>query len=365
VIPDAIVVGAGIVGCACAEAMCRAGLRVRIVDASFPGGGVTAAAMGHVLVADHSRAQLELTRYSAELWKARTGELPSTVENVRCGTLWLAEDGAQLDRARERADSAAALAVPCEVVDARGLRSLEPNLAPQLAGGLLFPEDRAVYPPGAALWLLELARARGCEVGAGEEVGWLDAGSVSYAGSRHAAGAVVNAAGLGAARLSPKLPILPRRGHLAITDRYPGFARHQLVELGYMDSTDPGRGPAVAFNVQPRPTGQLLIGSSRDGAGPEAGQDPGLRRRMLDRAASFLPGLPGLKLTRTWVGFRPATPDGLPLIGRGSDGVYAAAGHEGLGIATALGTAQLVADLILGRQPALDPTPFAPTRFEG
>jgi glycine/D-amino acid oxidase-like deaminating enzyme len=134
------------------------------------------------------------------------------------------------------------------------------------------------------------------------------------------------------------------------------------VELGYLDSTDPKRGATVAFNVQPRPTGQLLIGSSRDDAGPGSDQDPQLRGRMLARAARFLPGLPQLKLTRTWVGFRPATPDGLPLIGRCHDGVYAAAGHEGLGIATALGTGQLLADVILDRTPAIDPTPFSPTR---
>src|SRR4029077_8877376 len=95
---------------------------------------------------------------------------------------------------------------------------------------------------------------------------------VTTAGGRIEAGLVGNPAGAEAPRLTPGLPIAPRKGHLVITDRYPGFCRHQLVELGYLKSahgTDAGpssgsgelrdRG-SVAFNVQPRATGQLLVG---------------------------------------------------------------------------------------------------------
>ena len=85
---------------------------------------------------------------------------------------------------------------------------------------------------------------------------------------------------------------------------------------------------------------------------------------MLRRAAEFLPGLSALHALRTWIGFRPATPDGLPLIGEWEPGLLVAAGHEGLGITTALGTARLIADLARGEAPALDPRPFDPRRQE-
>ena len=121
---------------------------------------------------------------------------------------------------------------------------------------------------------------------------------------------------------------------------------------------------SVAFNVQPRATGQLLLGSSRELVGWDAAVNRVVLARMIRRAMSFMPALARVNAIRTWTGFRPATPDKLPLIGAwpAVDGLWIAAGHEGLGITTALGTGALLADLIVGRQPALDPLPFAPAR---
>jgi glycine/D-amino acid oxidase-like deaminating enzyme len=172
----------------------------------------------------------------------------------------------------------------------------------------------------------------------------------------------VNAAGAEAVRLMPELPIAPRKGHLVITDRYPGLLRHQVVELGYLKSAHTMTAESVACNVQPRTTGQLLVGSSRELVGWDASINRPLRARMLRRAAEFVPALRELRALRTWTGFRPATPDSLPLIGRWEDGLYVAAGHEGLGVTTAPATGRLIADLALGRAPVLDPLPFNPRR---
>jgi glycine/D-amino acid oxidase-like deaminating enzyme len=86
--------------------------------------------------------------------------------------------------------------------------------------------------------------------------------------------------------------------------------------------------------------------------------------RMIERACAFMPALAHLIAVRTWTGFRPATPDKLPLIGRWPEvpGLWIAAGHEGLGITTSLGTASVLADLIAGREPAIDAAAFAPDR---
>jgi glycine/D-amino acid oxidase-like deaminating enzyme len=175
---------------------------------------------------------------------------------------------------------------------------------------------------------------------------------------------IVNAAGPRSVQLTPELPIIPRKGHLAITDRAPGFCRHQLVELGYFASAHAMTSDSVAFNVQPRPTGEVLIGSSRELAGWDASINRDVLRRMLDRAAQFMPALSRLPVVRTWTGFRPATPDKLPLIGRWDPtaGLWIATGHEGLGVTTSLGTARLLADLVVGRRPPIDATAFAPTR---
>jgi glycine/D-amino acid oxidase-like deaminating enzyme len=373
--PDAVIVGGGIVGAACAYELSRAGLRVLVLEAGFVGGGTTAAGMGHVVVMDDSEAQFALTSYSARLWAELAPELGAACELDPCGTLWVAEDEAQLLTVREKHAFYAARGVEAEILDGDEVARLEPQLRPGLAGGLRVPGDSVVYPPMVARWLLDRAREQGAVLREGATVTAIEAGAVivgggacsggcEAVGERIETGLVINAAGAAAATLTPGLPLLPRKGHLAITDRYPGFCRHQLVELGYLQSAHTMTTESVAFNVQPRRTGQLLIGSSRELVGWDASLNRQLLGRMLARAAAFMPELASLSTIRSWVGFRPATPDKLPLIGawEGVAGLWIAAGHEGLGITTSLGTGRLLVDLVLGRPPAFDPAPFAPGR---
>ena len=85
---------------------------------------------------------------------------------------------------------------------------------------------------------------------------------------------------------------------------------------------------------------------------------------MTSRAFEYMPGLKDLSTVRVWTGFRPATPDNLPYIGKipGFESTYAACGHEGLGITTSLGTADLLTCAILGRKPAIPIGPYSPAR---
>jgi glycine/D-amino acid oxidase-like deaminating enzyme len=367
--PDAVVVGAGIVGAACALALAREGLRVLVLEGGFAGGGATAAAMGHLVVMDDSEAQFALTAWSLRLWTELAGELPADCEDDPCGTLWLAASEAEMDRVRAKAAYYLARGVAAEVLDAAQLAAAEPRLRHGLAGALRVPGDRVIYPPNAVRFLLARAADHGAELWERFFVSRVGGGVVEGHGERIAAPLVVNAAGAAAPALTPGLPIVPRKGHLVITDRYPGFCRHQLVELGYLDSAHAPRqgaaAAAVAFNVQPRATGQVLIGSSRELVGWDASRNRGLERRMIGRAVGFLPPLAGVAALRGWIGFRPATPDNLPLIGPWPEtsGLWIAGGHEGLGITASLATARLLADLIAGRRSEIDAAPFAPARL--
>ena len=363
-IPDVLIVGAGIVGSACADALSADGLRVEVLEESFPGGGATAAAMGHLVVMDDSEAQFALTAYSRRLWTELAPELPADCEDERTGTLWIAADEREMDLIRAKAVFHRERRVEAEILDASALARLEPNLRSGLAGALRVPGDRVLYPPAAARWLLARAVSRGALVRRGAHVRGIGAGFISTGAGILAAGAIVNAAGIAASRLVPRLPIEPRKGHLVITDRYPGFCRHQLVELGYLASAHAPSRESVAFNLQPRATGQMLLGSSREFAGADASLNRRVLHRMIGRALSYVPAIGSLSALRTWVGFRPATPDNLPLVGRWESlrGVFVAAGHEGLGVTTSLGTARLLADLIAGQTPAIDPMPYAPMR---
>jgi glycine/D-amino acid oxidase-like deaminating enzyme len=361
---DAIVIGAGIVGAACAEALVRDGWRVLILEEGFLGGGATGAAMGHLVAMDDSPAQLALTAYSLRLWRAVRPELPLDAEELSCGTLWIAEHEAQLHALAERRQTYAAAGVRSEIVDPLALAEAEPALRPGLAGALLVPDDSVVYPPAVARWLIGRACAHGAELREQVKVTRVESRTAVTTDGRYDADLVVIANGCQAPALVPELRIVPRKGHLVVTDRYPGFCAHQLVETGYLESAHDMDAASVAFNLQPRSTGQLLVGSSRELSGWDASLNRDIVRAMIARATYFVPALQRIHALRIWTGFRPATADGLPFIGAWPtlDGVWVAAGHEGLGITTALGTAQLLADLLAGRQPAIDVAPYAPDR---
>ena len=362
---DAIVVGAGIIGAACAHALARDGLRVLVLEAGSPASGATSAGMGHLVVLDDSPAQLALTALATTIWRAVASELSPEVEHDPCGTIWIATDESELELVHAKHRLFAQHAIASEVLGPLELAGLEPNLRPGLAGGLLVPGDGVVNPPQATRWLLERARAAGATVREGRRVDRIGANTVHCGDEVLRADVIVCAAGAETPRLVPELPIVPRKGYLAITDRLPGFVRHQLVELGYLAHAHTMSTASVAFNVQPRAGGQVVVGSSREMVGWDASFDDRMLRRMIARAAEFIPSLAALEMVRTWIGFRPATPDKLPLIGAwpAIPGLWVAAGHEGLGITTSLGTAQIIADLVTGREPAIDATAFAPTRY--
>ncbi|MBJ9897502.1 NAD(P)/FAD-dependent oxidoreductase [Burkholderia cenocepacia] len=358
---DVVVIGAGIVGAACAHELAQRGLRGLVVDDAS--GGATGAGMGHLVAMDDNAAELALSHYSIELWRALSGEMPDGCAYRNCGTLWLAADAHEMDLARAKQATLAAHGVAGELIDAAALAQLEPMLRAGLGGALKIPGDAILYAPVTANWLLQ--RAPRVTVRRERAVA-VDGPSVTLAsGDVLRAERVVVANGVAARTLLPELPLRPKKGHLLITDRYPGHVSHQLVELGYAASAHASDGTSVAFNVQPRPTGQLLIGSSRQFDTEDAQVEPPVLARMLRRAVGYLPALADLNGIRAWTGFRSASPDGLPLLGEhpARPGVWLAVGHEGLGVTTAPGSARLVAALMAGERPPIEIEPYLPGRF--
>jgi len=364
---DIIIVGAGIVGAACAAECAAAGLKTLTLDRGMVGGGTTAAGMGHIVVMDDSEAQFALTEYSRRLWLQLRDQLSAEVEYELCGTLWVAADDEEMAEARRKEKYYTERKARVEMLDSEGVRRAEPNLRPGLAGGLRVVDDGVIYPPCAARFLMDQARRHGAEFRAGTVVrALLPDGGVELAdGSRIGAARSVNATGPWSPELMPGLPVRKRKGHLVITERYPEFVHHQIVELGYLKSAHSVSKDSVAFNIQPRQTGQMLIGSSRQFDAEGAEVDHEILNRMLARAIEYLPALGKLSATRVWTGHRAATPDKLPLIGPSLDHnrIWLASGHEGLGITTSLGTGRLLADLLLGRDTAIPAQPYAPARF--
>ena len=313
--PDVIVVGAGIVGAAIARELSMAGQNVLVLDRSFVSGGATAAGMGHVVVMDDSDAQLALTIGSRALLDEIAADMPDACERETCGTLWVAENGAQQDELHRKLERHRALGVACDLLDTQSLAEAEPMLRPDLAGALRVPDDGVVYPPAVARWFMDRAIEHGASLRTSVNVRRITDTGVETDSVIIQTGSVINAAGALAPLLCDGIDIVPRKGHLLITDRYPAFCRHQLVELGYLASAHTHNTESIAFNVQPRRTGQMLIGSSRELVGWESAVNRSIVERMLARAVSFLPRLETVKVLRTWTGFRPSTPRHLPFIG--------------------------------------------------
>jgi glycine/D-amino acid oxidase-like deaminating enzyme len=190
---------------------------------------------------------------------------------------------------------------------------------------------------------------------------------------------VVNSAGVWAPDLAelgaqPRLPIWPRAGNLAVTAHRSSPIRTQLLEISYLrfahgatridprGGNDPG---GHAVNMQPQLHGGCLIGSTRQFRGMDRTLNERLLRRSLSRAQRYCPALAEAPILRTWVGLRPYSTDGHPLIGPWPllDGLWLACGHEGLGISLAPITGLLIAQQIAGVPCAIDHRPWLPARF--
>ena len=365
---DVLVVGAGIVGASCALALRQEGMDVGLVDAASPGSGVTAAGMGHLVALDESEDELDLCLLSLGLWRDFFAAHPGVGDASHCGTLWVAENDAQLAEASHRAQRLAARGCEVELLSGARVAQLEPALRPGLSGGLRVLGDSVVYPPAVADFLVRRLIAQGGVLHRGQRVGAVGHGGLTLAnGVRLHAGKVLVCAGAEVAALLPEVPVFGRKGHLAITDRYPGSLSHQVVSMNYGQTAAGADALAVAANIQPRATGQWLVGSCRQDGQTSAAVDPAVLAKVLRCAIALLPSLAHMNIVRAWTGMRPASPDGRPLIGAhpGRPGVWLACGHEGLGVTTAFGTASILADQLLGRATSIDCSHYAPARFAG
>lgn len=378
---DVVVIGGGIVGAACAYYLSAAGLDVHVVEQKFPAGGTSRACDSLILLWDKTPGpELTLGQASAALWAGLAGLPEMDFEYARCGTLLLVEDEQGMAAGRARAETMAAAGVRVEPVDAAGLRVLEPNLAPDLPGGVFFPDDAQVDARRATLALLLAACRQGATFHPAAKVTAIRQkpgksggirGVVTGAGEI-ATETVVCAAGVwsnAVARLvGVNLPVRPRQGHILVTAAAPGIIRHPLLEGGYVATVQSdSEALQAALVAELTAGGTLLLGSSRRFAGFNRTVQPAIIQAIARRGVRFLPALAGVRIIRSYAGLRPWSPDHLPLVGpvEAVPGFYLATGHEGAGICLAPVTGQLIAGWLTGPSD-LPPVAAAvrPGRFE-
>src|SRR4051794_2223317 len=159
---DIVVVGAGVVGAACAYRLAAAGARVRLCERGHVASGSSGACEGNVLAWDKElERELPLALRSAQLWAELAETLPDDFEYDRKGSVVVAETDEELAASAERAQTLAGLGVKGEVLDAGALRREEPYAAHDLPGGVLYPADAQLEPRLATAALVKAAVSKG------------------------------------------------------------------------------------------------------------------------------------------------------------------------------------------------------------
>lgn len=368
---DAIIVGGGTIGLACAWRAAKRGLRVRVLERDVPGAGATHVAAGMLAPVGEANwgeeALVRIALASARAWPGFAAELegdselPSGYEQR--GALHVALDRDEGEELHRRFELMASLDLGVEWLRPSGCRELEPGLTPACAAGVHLPAEAAVDPRLLVPALVAAIDRAGGELLIQTEVvealfeGRRVVGVVTSDGREHRADHVVLAAGAwsGAAPWLPpsaRPPVRPVKGQLLVLKGGPEQAvcsRIVTTERVYL---------------VPRPDGRLIVGATVEERGFDLQVTAGGVHEMLREAYRALPDVAELELVEALAGLRPGTPDNAPLIGPGAlDGLVLATGHYRNGILLTPGTAEMIADHVAGQPPPADGDVAHPGRF--
>jgi len=372
--PDAIVIGAGIVGASSALSLTNAGLKVLVIDRGAVSSGTTGAGEGNILVSDKDPGpELSLALRSRDLWFEMQDDVGDSFELEAKGGVVVArhDDGPLLKLAAEQSEHG----VLTQKLDHTSLHELEPYLHPEFHSGVLYPQDAQCQPMLAAAHVIRTVIKRGGAFISQARVTRIIVENGSVAGIETTQGIfrapiIVNATGTWAGELAKMagsdLPIAPRKGFILVTEPTGKYVFHKVYDSDYVTNVASSDADLQTSTVvEGTRSGTVLIGASRERIGFDGSMNYEILRRLAAQATSIFPVLRDVQLLRAYRGFRPYAPDHLPVIGEDAKvrGLWHSAGHEGAGIGLAPGSAALITDAILGRQSFMDGSPFSPHRF--
>ncbi len=351
---DAVVVGAGVIGLSLGRRLRQEGLRVLVIDKGEPGREASYAAGGMIAHCDPHLpdAMRPLAIASAAMYpefarelQEESGESPDLRDQ---GTLaFFAEDE------RPGCEGVRAIAVD-------EIQELEPAMT--LRAPAYFLPERSVDPRTLCSALTKAAKNRGVDFVTGSAVTEVDvqnglAVGVKTARSSYAAGVVVNCAGAWASQIQPLgLPTHPAKGQMVCVVPAPEDASEAPLVEHVVRTPD--------IYIIPRSDRRILLGATLEDAGFDKRTDAETIERLYKAAAAVVPKIGQMRIHDAWAGLRPASPDGLPILGATSiPGYFAATGHYRDGIMLAPITAEVMTSLIVGRESNFDLAPFSPARF--
>ncbi len=370
--PDVVVVGAGVIGAACAEALSAAGVRVTVLDRGPLGAGTSAAGEGNVLVSDKAPGpELDLALASLSRWPDLLADLDADVEWDAKGGLVVATGDAAATALTDFAAAQRTAGVDARPLTPAEAFDLEPHLTRAVVSAVHYPQDAQLQPVLVTKALLAAVRRRGGTLRAGVRALGVRLANGAVAavrtdGGEVPCGAVVIACGPWSGEVSAAfgapVTVLPRRGVVLVTAALPpDTVRHKVYDADYVGAVASGDADLqVSTVVESTAGGTVLIGSSRERVGFDASLRVEVPRALARRAVGLFPVLADVPVLRAYGGFRPYAPDHLPVVGADPrrPGVWHATGHEGAGIGLAAATGRLLAELVTGAEPHVDPRPF-------
>ncbi|XP_054783069.1 uncharacterized protein LOC129290346 [Prosopis cineraria] len=412
---DVVVIGAGIIGLTIArQLLIESDLSVAVVDKAVPCSGATGAGQGYLWMVNKTPGseKWDLTLRSYKLWNMLAESLQKQGSNPleelgwkKTGSLLVGRTHAESDMLKRRVKQLTEAGLKAEYLCSSDLFNKEPALLVDEDSGAAFLPDDCQLDAQRTVTYIEKANRHFASKGRYAEFynepvkclirGGSDGeveGVETIKNTLYGKKAIIVATGCWTGLVMHDLvrnwgiqlhvPIMPRKGHLLVLENFNSLQlNHGLMEAGYVDHQiassppmvsgleryDHGRSLSVSMTATVNAMGNILLGSSREFAGFSTDLDESIVNHIWKRAGDFFPTLKTLSLSdlrasrNVRVGLRPYMPAGKPAIGPvpGLSNVYLAAGHEGEGLSMALGTAELVTDMLLGRPTKVDDAPFS------
>jgi sarcosine oxidase subunit beta len=372
---DVIVVGAGVVGAAVAEAVSRSGHSVLVLEQGVPGGAVSGASLACIGTHMNDEAELPFLKWCCDRWAALAEQYP-TFEYDRCGQFRFLKSEAELASARHWIDIETEHGLRPELLDPQAVRKIEPLLTGPIHSATWSPDSATVNPFLAVRTLLEAAQAQGARL-----VSRAPATALQQSGGRitgvetaaglHEADQIVIAGGPWTATLARTagvdLRIVPRKAQCLATVSRPRRIRTVVGACKAEGGVDAGY-----TQIQQTMSGQILFNTVLEGGvtahgGPDAVPevDRAFIRDSVETLLFLFPSLAEIELLRSWVRYEAVTPDDRFLTGAiGPDGLFIAAGDGGVGFCRSLGMGQIIADQIDGKPSPFRTDLYDPARFE-
>ena len=375
--PDAIVIGAGLVGACSALSLVNAGLRVLVLDRGPVASGTTGAGEGNILVSDKEpSAELTLALRSRDAWFEINTDIGGGFELEDKGGVVVSRSEKGIADLKKLSALQAVHGIQVVELDAKGIKEIEPYISDNVEYAVLYPQDAQCQPMLAAAQIMRAVKKRGGAFIQGENVKSINLKSGKVVGlttekNTYTCPIIINATGTWAGEIAKMagsyLPIMPRRGFILVTAPAPKIIHHKVYDADYVANVASSDADLQSSAVvEGTESGTILIGASRERVGFKSDLDVAVLRQLARQAISLFPILSNIALLRAYRGFRPYAPDHLPVIGEDANvkGLWHAAGHEGAGIGLAPATGELITAQITSTKTFMDPTPFSPKRFK-